>query len=106
VDGRINFATWHPAAALRNRNYERAMHEDLEVFAAILNGEQNWTSTISDTCAACGKWHVWCDEQGLTWCDDHAPPESKEREAFLQEEYQQVKKRLHPQEPLQLAIGG
>ena len=105
-DGRINFPTWHPAAALRNRNYERAMHEDLEVFAEIVNGLRTWISAIGNTCVVCNAWHVWCDEDGLTWCEGHAPKEWHEREAFLQQGYEQAKLRLNPPEPTQLAMGG
>lgn len=72
IDGRVNFVTYHPSAALRNGNYERAMVEDLQNFKAMIDGGR-WTAHISDHCLVCGKWAEWFGEDGMALCLDHSP---------------------------------
>lgn len=103
VDGRVNMPTYHPAAALRNGSFEKAMHEDLETFKQLIDGAP-WTSFISDKCAKCGAFQVWVDDQGLPWCESHAPKEYEERLAFLAADQAATRDRLHPRPPEQLAI--
>lgn len=77
VNGRINFPTYHPSAALRNGDYERAMADDLEQFRALLDAD-SWLSFAPEHCTTCGKWGEWFYEDGLTHCMNHANHEARE----------------------------
>jgi len=68
---RIHFSTYHPAAALRNGNYEEAMADDIRVFAELVKGD--WLDFVKPTCAACPQDMYWMQESGLTWCLEHVP---------------------------------
>lgn len=71
---RICFATYHPAAALRNGSYRDCMRGDLEVFAELLDvGLDNWMRFIPDSCAACPNPAEWFEHSGIGWCPIHIP---------------------------------
>lgn len=81
-DGRIFCATYHPAAALRNGNYERAIEADLQTIAEFIerdDGEPfeywpSWLSfVLSDYCSACPVEVYFFDDDGLGWCEVHMP---------------------------------
>lgn len=72
-DGRIVFATYHPAAALRNGNYEEAMARDLETFKQMLDSG-DWQKFVPLECAGCTSVEcVWIEETHLGWCETHLP---------------------------------
>jgi uracil-DNA glycosylase family 4 len=71
---RICFATYHPAAALRNGTYETTLAEDLVRFKQLVDaGADRWTDFIPDTCAGCGVEPIWHEDSGLGWCALHLP---------------------------------
>jgi uracil-DNA glycosylase len=71
---RICFATYHPAAALRNGSYRDCMRGDLEVFRELLDaGADNWMRFIPDSCAACPNPAEWYEDSGIGWCPVHLP---------------------------------
>jgi uracil-DNA glycosylase family 4 len=73
-DGRIHFATYHPAAALRNGNYRAALEADLETFGELVSlGPERWTECIPDKCVECLNSAVWFGDEGLGWCRLHLP---------------------------------
>jgi uracil-DNA glycosylase len=69
---RICFASFHPAAALRNAKYERGLKRDLDVFAKLVRAA-DWQDLIPDDCSACDDNAIWWEESGLGWCDRHVP---------------------------------
>lgn len=73
--GRICYATYHPAAALRHQPYEDAMRADLELFRDIIDsGRDGWMKYIPTSCAACANNAEWYEEGvGLGWCPIHLP---------------------------------
>lgn len=74
---RIHFSTYHPAAALRNGNYEEAMADDIREFAELVKGD--WLDWVRLTCSACPQDMYWMQESGLTWCLAHVPGEDFEK---------------------------
>lgn len=67
------YATYHPAAALRNSNFEAAMIDDLALFKTIVDADDPF-AFIPDQCAGCTSIEVcWYEENGLGWCVDHIP---------------------------------
>jgi DNA polymerase len=70
--GRICFASYHPAAALRNGKYERGLKRDLDVFARIVQADE-WQDFVPEDCAGCDDLAVWWEEAGLGWCARHLP---------------------------------
>lgn len=78
-DGRVHFATYHPAAAMRNGNYEEAMLDDLRTFAELLVAS-DWSAFTPDTCSGCvNREVVWFEDCGLGWCDVHVPDHERDR---------------------------
>lgn len=82
VRGRVCFATYHPAAALRNGTFERGMRSDLEIFRELIDsGRDGWMKFIPHSCSACPLGADWFEaEAGLGWCPVHLP--SSERPAY------------------------
>jgi hypothetical protein len=81
VRGHICFATYHPAAALRNSAREADMRADLARFKQLLDaGPDHWTDFIPDACAGCGIDADWYEDCGLGWCPLHLP--SSQRAAY------------------------
>jgi uracil-DNA glycosylase family 4 len=76
IRGRICFATYHPAAALRNGTYEMGMRSDLEIFREMITAPgDRWMTFIPQSCAACPVDAEWFEEDsGLGWCPVHLPP--------------------------------
>lgn len=73
IDGRIVYATYHPAAALRNSNYEAAMIDDLERFVQVVAADDPF-AFIPDECSGCTSDEVcWYEDSGLGWCVNHIP---------------------------------
>lgn len=73
------FATFHPAAALRNAKYERGMKRDLDVFAKIVQAGDDWPAHIPDSCSGCDENAVaWEEASTLGWCPRHAPEAVRE----------------------------
>lgn len=73
--GRVCFATYHPAAALRHSQYEDAMRADLEIFRALIDsGRDGWMKYIPHTCSGCANGADWFESDvGLGWCQIHLP---------------------------------
>lgn len=76
--GRIWFATYHPAAALRNSNYEQAMEDDVATFKAMVDACQvnpdAWMLVSPDSCSGCTSTEiVWYEDCGFPWCETHIP---------------------------------
>lgn len=101
-DGRLMFATYHPAAALRNGNYEDVMRDDLrlwvEMMAAVRESAGAWARFIPDNCASCRLDVTWLEESGLGWCDNHIPDRERPRmeawRALQEQDYLDAKARL------------
>jgi uracil-DNA glycosylase len=69
---RICFASFHPAAALRNGKYERGLKRDLDLFAKIVAAD-DWSDFIPDDCARCDADAELWEDAGLGWCPQHIP---------------------------------
>jgi DNA polymerase len=92
---RIMFATYHPAAALRNSIMEKSMNEDLHLFAAMVeDGVENWMEYISDRCIICGDFMYWLEVSGLAYCEQHMPEEGRARKAFVDADLEAARQRL------------
>jgi uracil-DNA glycosylase family 4 len=87
-DGMVFCATYHPAAALRNGNYEKAIEADLQTIVEVLEADDGepwdeWPSWLSflipDTCAGCPLDLYLLDYDGLGWCEVHMPSHMIER---------------------------
>ncbi len=73
-DDRICFASFHPAAALRNAKYERGLKRDLDLFAKIVDaGPDDWQQYIPDDCSRCDEPATMWEPTSLGWCERHAP---------------------------------
>lgn len=72
IHGRICFASYHPAAALRNAKYERGLKRDLAVFRQLVDAE-DWQALIPDDCSRCEELAVAWESTGLGWCEPHMP---------------------------------
>lgn len=80
-EGRICFATYHPAAALRHPPFEDSMRADLEVFRELIEtGRDGWMKYIPQSCSSCGLDADWFEDSGLGWCPVHMP--DSERGAY------------------------
>jgi uracil-DNA glycosylase len=77
--GIVCFASYHPAAALRNGKYERVLRDDLKIFHDVAHSA-DWRAHIPDTCAGCENDAEWWEACGLGWCRQHLP--EHERAAF------------------------
>lgn len=79
---RICFATYHPAAALRNGTFEQGMRSDLEIFRELIDtGRDGWMKFIPHSCSACPLGADWFEaDAGLGWCPVHLP--ASERAAY------------------------
>lgn len=99
IRDRICFATYHPAAALRNQTFEMGLRNDLEVFRELIDsGRDGWMKFIPNSCSACSIGADWYEEgSALGWCPVHLP--SSERPAYeahkslVAAEYQAAKDR-------------
>lgn len=87
------FATYHPAAALRKRVYELELAADIERFAEMVT-DGDPVKFLPETCATCSEFWCWIDEDGFTWCADHAGPAYAERQALLRADYEAACRRL------------
>lgn len=74
---RICFASFHPAAALRNHKYERGLKNDLDTFSKLIVAD-NWGTLIPDDCALCDEDAEYWDNSGLGWCANHIPDNAQE----------------------------
>lgn len=72
VDDRVCFATYHPAAALRNHNFEETLRDELHLFRRLLDAA-DWRDLVPSTCAACALEAEWYEDAGLGWCRVHLP---------------------------------
>jgi uracil-DNA glycosylase len=84
---RICFASFHPAAALRNAKYERGLKRDVDAFARLVH-VPDWQAMIPDDCSACDTDAIWWEESGLGWCERHLP--EAEREGYDRRMRQQL----------------
>lgn len=79
----LAFATYHPAAALRNGNYEDTMREDVEKFRVLVDAceidPQGWMQYVPSSCSACRLDAVWWEACGLGWCPAHLPESERPR---------------------------
>lgn len=93
--GAVYFATYHPAAALRNGDYARDMSADLKVFAKMVgDGIEGWKSYIVHTCWECDSAEVvWYGAEHSAWCEKHAPMAYRDRVAALQVDLEKAKRR-------------
>lgn len=74
IHNRICWATYHPAAALRNGAREDDIRADLTAFKDLIdNDPDQWMDHIPDTCAGCGIEPEWFEDNGLGWCVLHLP---------------------------------
>ncbi len=87
--GPVAMATYHPAAALRNRLYETELRRDLERFEAMM-ASGDWRAHLGETCVACEELWIWLDPEGTPFCERHGPPELQARLAALQADYEAV----------------
>lgn len=72
--GRVCYATYHPAAALRNPSFADSMRDDLARFARLVAaGVDRWLSFVVDACAACPLEAEWYEPTGIAWCPVHLP---------------------------------
>lgn len=82
-------ATYHPAAALRNRLYETEMRKDLERFRTAVDGRDflKWMELPGQNhCWWCSAEAVFFDADAVGSCTDHPTAEAKARKAFLAEQ--------------------
>lgn len=95
----VFFATFHPAAALRQREWEKAMCFDIKRFAEMVKADRpgkdfkHWTTFIPDDCVVCDGDAWWLDDSGLGWCPDHMPDEGERRRRLLEAELVEAMKR-------------
>lgn len=96
VRDRICFATYHPAAALRNRSFEQTLRDDLVLFRGLLDS-LDWRSRIPDSCAGCPVDAIWWEDSGIGWCEVHLPHEAaadhKARQTLLEAETEAARRR-------------
>lgn len=72
VGDRVCFATYHPAAALRNHSYHDTLRDELKTFRRLLDVD-DWREFIPSSCSACPIEAEWWEECGLGWCRVHLP---------------------------------
>lgn len=72
VGGRVCFAVYHPAAALRNHRFEETLRDELHLFRRLLDAA-DWQDLIPPTCASCAIGAEWFEDSGLGWCRLHLP---------------------------------
>lgn len=91
--GPVYFATFHPAAALRNGDYARDMVADLAVFSKMVgDGIEGWKKYLLETCWECNSADVaWYAADYTVWCEKHAPDAYKERMALVRADYEAVR---------------
>lgn len=95
VDERVFFATYHPAAALRNDLYDQAFREDVARFKELVDaGADSWGGYMNDRCFACNNPFFWLEPSGLAWCEVHMPPEGQARKELIDREYREACERL------------
>lgn len=70
----ICFASYHPAAGLRNGTYLDGLADDLATFKALIDAD-DWMTFVPGTCAACPIEAEWFEDCGLGWCRVHLPSE-------------------------------
>lgn len=89
--------TFHPAAGLKNKVYDEAIHEDLVRFVEMRDAGRPETY-VPDTCAACKVDAIWWGPSMLGWCDLHMPAEERARYdarmAFVKREFEEAKARV------------
>jgi DNA polymerase len=100
MKGRVCFATYHPAAALRSGQYEESMRADLEIFREVIEaGRDGWMKYIPQSCAACPVDATWYEaDSALGWCPVHLPdterPAYEARQKVLKQEYEAARQNL------------
>lgn len=95
ADGIHCFATYHPAAAMRNGKYLDALREDLERFKRIVSiGLES-----PDSCSGCSSDAEYWADNWLGWCREHIPDADRPAFAALHErvgrDYEEAKERLY-----------
>lgn len=74
VRDRICFASYHPAAALRNSTFYDALRSDLEDFRDLVEaGPARWMEFVPGTCVECANDAEWWEADGIGWCPVHLP---------------------------------
>jgi len=73
-DGRVLFVTFHPAAALYQRDRLPLIQADLARFAEVVAAGEGWARHILDQCVACEKAEddmeaEHLDDDGLLYCE-------------------------------------
>lgn len=93
-DGYAFAATYSPAVALRNGNYEAELEADLQTIAKMIAADDGqpwdeWPSWLSpfipDTCSGCTGDPIFLDADGLGWCETHLPDHMQPRLAAYKE---------------------
>ena len=74
IDGRLYYATYHPAATLKSTTFEYGCRADLERFSQLLVDLDRWEQMVPDECAGCDEPAIWYEATGLGWCPEHLPP--------------------------------
>jgi uracil-DNA glycosylase len=68
----VAFATYHPAAALRNGVMDRGLREDLANWKKMLDaGRDQWHQFVPETCAWCANEVSRIDPTGIGACENH-----------------------------------
>lgn len=93
------FATWHPAAILRDRGLSYEWKEDLKLFSEVAQGKASIPPF--DKCVKCGEEGrvFWWD---IAYCEAHAPKLDGTTRSFIRRV--KAKPREEPREQIQLFI--
>lgn len=97
--GRIHYATYHPAAALRKLAFEDSLRDDLIRFKQVVDAGDAWIEFIPDTCVECAVEPVWLEHSGIGWCAVHMPAEVRAdyeaRRQLLEADLEAARQRSH-----------
>lgn len=81
--------TYHPSAALRQRDMERILHDDLDVLRLLVKGEIDPSHLISEWCTYCGEVAEFYDPNMAGFCPEHWAMKPKKHEPSTQQQWHQ-----------------
>lgn len=67
----IVIPTYHPAAAIRNRDMERIFHDDIDLVRLLCKGEIEPFDLVSPWCTSCGEPAEFYDPNLAGFCPEH-----------------------------------